>query len=460
MSLPLPFQHRYCPIASLALAFGLSAWAQPNDTPLVAPVGRAWPEVKVTGLTDPAGAQIILINATGKHTTEDGVEHCSESRVLPLNLQMYDPKTGMARIGSQVDEGCWCRDPMAGLAVLAPNRAVAYFPNTRKRPNDPLLLCTNRSSFTVFMRRRREVDVRVWSPSGHLQTLARDEIVNADWIFSKELAGVTFTPMFDKENKDELANLNCENAAVSTHFQPGAINVYYGIGLENHTCNSGDIIFIHQVPVLGDLAHELGHALGLFQNDNQAPTKSDGHITGIDPFACDNVMWMHTQYLKNTLSAGQAFWMSQSCKSFLAFSGSCLSCSPEPDSPSPCPPFALGMRVGSCTAHVVAPGEKLLAPIFASLHKQLGDSGAPVADVPTSVYPTRKTLSAELSKRYNALKLHAHGHPELTLGSVSRAGFVFNWDPDFQVPVVPPRQPTAKPAKPGRTYPGAKIPPI
>ena len=443
MTLPLPFRHRCCPIASLVLAFGLSAWAQPAATPVTnpAPLGRVWPEVRVAGLANPAGAKIILINAAGAHTTDADGEHCSESRVLPLSSGMYDPKSGVLRIGSFVDSGCWCADPMAGLAVLAPDRAVAYFGNTRKRAGDPRLLCTNKSSFTVYMRRRREVEVHVWSPDSRLNGLAKDEVLNADWIFSKELAGVTLRPMFDKQNREELAKLTCENAAGSTFFQPGAINVYYGLGLDNHTCDTSDIVFIHQIPVLGDLAHELGHALGLFQTDNQEPKKINGHITDIAPFSCENVMWMRTQYLKNSLSPGQAFWMSQSCKSFLAFSGSCLSCSPESGAPSPCPPFTLGgSPAAACPAHPVSPGEKLIAPFIDKLLKlQAGTNHSPVTDVPTSVYESRKLLATELSRRYNALKLHAHGRPELAQGSVTRAIFVLNWDPDYQVPAIPPQ---------------------
>jgi hypothetical protein len=433
---------RIGPIASLLPAFGLAAWAQQAPASHIAQ-GTPLPEVKVNGLSSLAGAKIVLINAKGEHVVDDTGEHCRDSVVLPLSGQMFDSKAGVLQIGGLVDSGCWCNDPMAGLAVLAPDRAVAYFANQRKRPNLPLSLCVKRDSFTVTLRHPREVDVHVWAPDVRLRSMAKDDIANADWIYNKELAGVTLRPVFNKE-KEGLSKLDCESAAASKFYQPGAINVYYGLGIENQTCEGGDIVLIHEVPVLGDAAHELGHALGLFQNDNQNPLKPDGHTTAIQPFACDNVMWTQTQFLKNSLSPGQAFWMSQSCKSFLAFSGTCLTCSPDPGSPSPCPPFSLGGTAAtSCNACSVQPSDHLVAPIVEKLRKELGAAGGhAIGDIPTSVFCTRKELIADLYRRYNDLKAYVSHRPELPLGAAGKIDFINHWLPEFQLQTPPP--PTRK----------------
>ena len=157
-------------------------------------------------------------------------------------------------------------------------------------------------------------------------------------------------------------------------------------------------------------------------------------------------MWTQTQFLKNSLSPGQAFWMSQSCKSFLAFSGSCLSCSPKPGAASPCPPFTLGeASAGSCHARTVRSTDHLVAPIIEKLEKQLGAAlHAPVADIPTSVYETRKQLSAELSLRFNELKAHVRGRRDLQLGNLVKGLFLDEWLPEFQLPEPPPTPQRAK----------------
>ena len=84
---------------------------------------------------------------------------------------------------------------------LAPERAVAYRANqesTRRPTQDealvsrqpvPIHLLCRSDEIQIDMRPRREVPVTVWVSDRHARDLAKDEMVNLDWILDKELAG-------------------------------------------------------------------------------------------------------------------------------------------------------------------------------------------------------------------------------------------------------------------------------
>src|SRR5262249_8108040 len=144
--------------------------------------------------------------------------------------------------------------------------------------------------FLVDMRPKRDVPVRVWvRDADGLPDKAKDDIANADWIYNGQLAGIALRPSFDKigggEESDFQSQLKacfpsapnkgtcCSAVLDSDYFVSGTINVYYGFGNGNFSCINDPwvpAVFIHDVPVLGDAAHELAHILGLAKNDNNS----------------------------------------------------------------------------------------------------------------------------------------------------------------------------------------------
>lgn len=436
--------------AWIILAAGiLVPCAQPVTA--AAPNQKAIPHIQVAGLSSADGARVMLINAAGKDCRDSLLLAPGDAGAWILDSAA---KTYRTDIGASVAPGCWCSDPEAGFAVLAPGKAVAYYPNLQRffsRRRDGItitevrsLLCADRSKdeFVIQMRPRRDVLVKVWTPTErNMPSMARDDIANADWIFDKDLAGITLRPSFRKIDAAQFPKPCgrddedcCRTISASDMFDSGAINIYYGSGKDNSTCRDFPAVFIHDMPVLGDAAHELGHSLGLFQSDNEPGRKySDGHTTGESGFACENVMWEGTHFLKDELSPGQAFWMSQSCSSFLSYSGACLDCQSEAGVPSPCPRFSLGQEAGEkgCAKRTVGTG-----PSTVLVPRRLHESPAS-CEVPTSVYDSGSRLEEELSARYGALRKHVLKRPDLALGAVTRSEFLEHWERNFALNLKP-----------------------
>jgi hypothetical protein len=395
--------------------------------------------IEVRGFGDLTGARLMFINAQGSD--------CRRTEVLPLDSNVYDPRSGILTMGNWASQRCWCEDPhasMAGFAVLAPDRAVAYIPNQRKRARLPYSLCRRDAEpYVVQLRPRREVAVNVWALDTSARRRAQDELVNVDWILSKELAGITLNPKFRTPGEKDVANLMeicgkndsedecCAKAAESKFYQPGLINLFYGIGESNFACRAdvSDAVFVRSVPVLGDAGHELSHKLGLFQSDNHDDSQPyrEGHTTGRTPrFDEQNVMWERTQQLKHRLSPGQAFWMSQSCTSFLTSGNCCLSCPPDSKIPSPCPHFADGASAREGESPKVCPAPPVTELVMAD--------GNPIkGDLPETIFCSREELKASLGERYSVLKKHKKGRRNLELGSVTKGDFEDRWMPQFHL---------------------------
>ena len=411
-------------------------------------------QIQVRGLTDSAGAKVILINARhgggGEHSCRDSsvvpLDEAGASDVEPLSLfkGRQARKTFILDIARRVEAGCWCEDDKAGLAVLAPGKAIAYIANN-KREKQPRRLCTHpEGGLTVDLRARREVSVQVWAAKrGAIPSMARDDIANADWIYNKSLAGITLRPVFREVKEDDLKTALsacfpkpdekkcCATVADSDFFEPGAINVYYGIGSGNFSCDKGTpaASFIHDLPILGDAAHEMSHLLGLFEKDPPPAAKhATGHITDdTKNFGCENVMWTKTHFLKDELTLGQAFWISLSNLSFLGKSGANLACA---DDATPCPRFSLRETEtfkSRCEANEVS---KDNVAIWAQ------DAERVSCDPPSSTYENARKLEDALNARYDQLKRHVRGRDDLRLGAVIKGEFLDHWTGEFALNVT------------------------
>jgi len=431
----------------------------------------------VAGLDDSKGAKVMLINAGGPKCRDSILlsgddpkvwARVATPRTAPLIalLKKKDPNASLQAfnvgIASHTPENvkdCWCGDgdgwkaEQAGLAVMAPDKAIAYFPNQQRAAG--FRLCVEPTAdFMVKVRGRREVPVMVWVREGNdIPEMAKDDIANTDWVLDKQLTGITLRPTFSgkmseeyfKEHLKGCYTVNpddpddhgdcCKEVARSDIFDPASINVYYGVGSGNFTCIQSPTVpasFIHDVPILGDAAHELSHALGLSQKDSDPlSTYSTGHTSPPGPaqsetnFSCGNVMWEGTHFLKDELSPGQAFWMSQSCSSFVGRNSACLACSDQVGAPSPCPLFSLGHRepkASPCVKDTVL-AEKILVP------RHLKSSVS--CDLPKTTYADGAKLEAELSARYDALKAHIKKRPDLALGALYKGHFLRMWEPNF-----------------------------
>ncbi len=372
--------------------------------------------LRITGLPDPTQARVLLINAAG--------EGCNETVELPGAAEVT--------IGAHVNEKCWRNDPLtglgtfdplAGLMVMAPDRATAYISGKS--------LVARRLAFPVEMRPRREVVIDVWPASPEFALAARDDLANFDWILEKHLTGVALKPRFHPPHSRisqgdparKIGPINCANAESQELYTPGVINLYYGAGEGNQSCGGNSVVLIHNIPVLGDAAHELGHKLGLNQSDSEAMYNT-GHTTGKPRFTDLNAMWEASEILKHELSAGQAAWMGLSCSSFIAFQGACLPCEPNNSGAagvrSRCPRFALGqaeMAESVPVACTVEQAKRLL-------EKQ---PGRLVANPENKIrFCTQSELRLRLIERYRQLQRHVQGRPDLPLSTKSETAFV-NW---------------------------------
>lgn len=453
--------------------------------------------LKVAGVQDAATTKIILVNASRDITTN----RCTNSIVLtydsdpglwqditpppPRSLRPLKnlrarralrQKDYLVRIRGKVEHGCWCNNPLAGIAVHAPGLAVAYrsaHPRyARQAVNTVNLLCPDRSfldegetlpEITIRMRDKRDVPVMVWVPDqGNFESMARDEIANADWIYETALAGITLHPVFTKtpvtappeapkdpvmpscssDNRDDC----CLAVTRSPFFDPGAINIYYGNGSRNFSCNGVPAVFIHDRPILGDVAHELGHQLGLNQSDHSpeqlaktppANFFEQGHTTFAKQFSCDNVMFEDTHFLKNSLSLAQAFWISQNGGSFVNQNSATFACADNTAKESACPLFVVGAK---------EPQQCLTTP--AVMIPQCLD-GNPFAtrDLPASTYRTGREIEQALDERYKLLKAHAKGKGDLRLGAIGRGDFKDHWAPLIAINLTHPKPATEREQK-------------
>jgi len=377
--------------------------------------------------------QVILVNAQSSNPDQP----CRKSVAVAVDPEAPGDisVTGLIKVRDHVEEGCWCDDPGAGLAVLAPGRAVAYFGRD--------ILCAPRPEGTlnVELRPRREIRVEVWPRDAKLASLARDELANADWILDKNLTGLALRPHFNKADK-EVSKTTCANAARGGRYVPGVINLYYGVGAGNSagsnlSCGNGPFVLVSDVPSFGDAAHEISHKLGLNIRDHHLDYP-EGHTTGKRGFSCANTMWTRSDTLNHLYTPGQAFWMSLSCTSFAAFQGPCLACTTRDGAASPCPPFVLGQveEDRECPRCTVTEARSIARRVSAR-------TGTPMSDAP-AVSPNvqqrpqfceQSTLESKLRERHAILAQRAAAG-ELKLGLTKVEDFVLEWSARIGVSVI------------------------
>jgi hypothetical protein len=357
-------------------------------------------------------AQVILVRAKG-------APDCKESVALPV------PASGkVENVRESFESGCGCPSQRIGLAVLAPGRAGTYV--------DATSLCrlgNGGFDLTVELRPRRVVRIDVWTPSETMRALAKDDIANLDWILDFNMSGMTIDAVFHPPNPLVASSEDfCKVDPPAAVFTPGVINLYFGSGTLNQSCGLGTSVLVHDVPVLGDAAHEVGHRLGLSETDLSTDSFSSGHTTDVPGFTCNNVMWEGSDVLKNLYTLGQAFWMNFSCSSYGASGRPCLRCgdSQEPGEAEPagCAFFRVGLQaenspIAKCSACTLDEAGRLL--------RASGRTDLRIVRTERSQLCDADILRQRLQERFQALSAHVAGNPRLTMGSKSADQFMARW---------------------------------
>lgn len=224
----------------------------------------------------------------------------------------------------------------ARLAIFSQDRAAVLL--------SPEQLRTAGMRVTVELQPPARIPVRVWHIKPHLEAHARDDVANANWILSRNLAGVILDAEFMPWPGDQpsqaaaLASAqpsdepeDCQKARASIAYAPGKINVYYGRG-ENQSCR--DVIFISsRPPELGVLLHEFAHSFGINTTDGDPEiTFNSGHVPlAAGVFDGANTMWNHSLIFKDSFTLGQSFWLNFAAESRLCQTrGGCLDCRGDP----------------------------------------------------------------------------------------------------------------------------------
>ncbi len=372
--------------------------------------------LRLTNVEDPAQLRLVLLNAAGAD--------CQRTVILDGGLPFRMPgappnapsDAAEVQIAPHVESGCWTRKDLSGLLVMAPNRAVAFVPGA--------FLNLGLTNYHLELRPPRDLIIEVWPAADEFVSAAHDDLANLDWLLESQRAGLRLRPRFHPV-KESPGKISCDTAPFQPSYRKGVINLYYGAGRSNESCIDNSAVLIHNIPVLGDVAHEIGHKLGLNQADSERDYDA-GHTTDQPGFTCDNIMWTLSEVLKHDLSLGQAAWLGLSCNSFLGAQGACLACSFSGSSqgPSPCPRFSLRPPQVSesstgCPFNCPVDDAKKLLARQPSLETPNPDGRARLC--------TRADLRRRLADRFNALRAHVQSRPDLALSTGREEVFVASW---------------------------------
>lgn len=377
----------------------------------------------LTNVGDPAKVRVILINAAGTACDRSVIIGGAVPVKMPGAPDGFLSDAAEIDIATRVRPGCWIKKDLAGLVVMAPDRAVSFVPGA--------FVNIGLTNYKIEMRPARELVIEVWPAAEEFVSAARDDLANFDWILEKQMAGIRLKPQFHPAS-DANRNITCEGAPFAKSYTKGLINLYYGGGRSNESCVDNSAVLIHNIPVLGDVAHEIGHKLGLNQGDSERDY-SAGHTTNQPGFTCDNIMWTLSEVLKQNLSIGQAAWLGLSCSSFLAAQGACIPC-PAVDSaagevPSPCPRFSLRPTE---TPEALTAETPTTCPFNCPVDQAKGLLEVqPATETPNPDgrlrLCTRSDLRRRLVDRFRQLSNHVSDRPALQLSTNSEEAFVASW---------------------------------
>lgn len=373
--------------------------------------------LRLTNVDDPAQLRFVLLNAAGAD--------CQRTVILEGALPFRMPGTppdapsdaAEVQIAPHVESGCWTRQDLSGLLVMAPNRAVAFVPGA--------YLNLGLTNYHVELRPPRDLVIEVWPAAEEYVAAARDDLANLDWLLESQRAGLRLRPQFHPV-KESPGKISCDTAPFQKSYRKGVINLYYGAGRSNESCIDNSAVLIHNIPVLGDAAHEIGHKLGLNQADSERPYDA-GHTTNQPGFTCDNIMWTLSEVLKHDLSLGQAAWLGLSCNSYLGAQGACLRCVPVGENgqvASPCPRFSLRPPEvteppSACPFSCPIEAAKKLLERQPSLQVPNPDGRLRLC--------TRSDLRRRLLDRFAQLSAHVRTRSDLALSTNRQDVFVASW---------------------------------
>jgi len=337
---------------------------------------------------------------------------------------------GELTVRSEMIGECWaCGAEMASkpwLAVLSRGHAAVVLDGSE--------VCKN-SELVIELEGRKTMQVAVWMPDSPEETkkqreeTARDEFANADWLLDRNMAGVALDPEFNVVARTSMPE-GCEafktrrsQTPTDLAFKDDRLNVYF-VGSVNVNCSGQDALFVQEGSSLGDLAHEMGHRLGLKeQTQGIDAVYKRGHTNGAKNFDCLNTMWVASGIPDEQLTIGQAFWMGLSCDSAAgrrALGDKCLKCGSADGGP-PCVPYALGATPGGCRPCTKQMSESIRRRIPAL---------ALVPDNRISTDAQMCTLGevrAKIEARFEELSKRSASRRELPLGTTDKARFQERW---------------------------------
>ncbi|MGH9718922.1 MAG: hypothetical protein ACRD8O_01815 [Bryobacteraceae bacterium] len=337
---------------------------------------------------------------------------------------------------AKIDSACWkCpgADHVTRLAIFSRGHEVKAFGLDE--------LCKNSSrTLDVELKPRKKVVVHVWlahsdeSTREEFDRAVRDEIVNADWVFNENGTGLTLeltgAHIRDLPGGNLKKQGDCDEAKDHPVFDPKVLNIFYGSGPYS-ACRDVPVIFTNGIGLLGDLAHEIAHSLGLQDGDHKNEYEQ-GHVNGIKGLGCTNMMFVDGETLEHSLTLGQAFWMNfYHVPSSLAKSPDrSINCATKVGAASNCIPLSTRVTLPQserCRACTREQAEKLLVgravtPQKRVLNRILG------AALFSPRYCTQKTVDDGLNRRFEILRDHQTKHKLPTqMGSTSSSGFRERW---------------------------------
>ncbi|MGH9720040.1 MAG: hypothetical protein ACRD8O_07490 [Bryobacteraceae bacterium] len=418
---------RTLPLSALALLTGAFAH------------GEMPAKIQINNLEAGASSTVLFAGAKGLKCDKDSFLNIGSS--VPVDLP------------TDIAPRCWsCSTPdpdVLRVGVFSRGRALQAFSMER--------LCKNPGpTLNIDLKDRKKLVVHVWLafgrefPRPNLDGMARDEIINTDWVLNENRTGLTLDAIVRELPKTEDVSIDCDVATKSSTFFDGSVlNVYYGRD-KNRACRQAPIVYTQAGGgVLGDLTHEIAHSLGLHDGDHRNEYEG-GHVNDVPGFNCTNTLFVASDILEHSLSLGQAFWMNfnRAPSSIAASPG--VPCATKVKEPSKCIPISTNtttrMRERAIERLSLPPGaresERCRACSVTQVKNLLkGRADRTSALVGRPRHCTQESVDELLTGRFTKLQEHAGkyrlsirvgapsdpGSQALRLGSSSASEFRRQW---------------------------------